>query len=75
MAALNFEHAWGDGVAVMRYFNEVAKDGQKNAFVGQGSKPADIDPTKYVRRLGEWCTLGWHIARRDECQRLSQTGH
>ena len=22
-AAVNFEHAWGDGVAVLRYFNEV----------------------------------------------------
>lgn len=25
-AAVNFEHAWGDGVAVMRFFNEVFKD-------------------------------------------------
>ena len=23
MAAVNFEHAWGDGVAVLRYVNEV----------------------------------------------------
>ena len=22
-AAVNFEHAWGDGVAVLRFFNEV----------------------------------------------------
>lgn len=25
-AAVNFEHAWGDGVAVLRFFNEVFKD-------------------------------------------------
>jgi len=25
-SAVNFEHAWGDGVAVLRYFNEVYKD-------------------------------------------------
>ena len=24
-AAVNFEHAWGDGVAVLRFFNEVIK--------------------------------------------------
>lgn len=24
--AINFEHAWGDGVAILRYFNEVYKD-------------------------------------------------
>lgn len=22
-AAINFEHSWGDGVAVLRFFNEV----------------------------------------------------
>ena len=30
-AAVNFEHAWGDGVAVLRYFNEVYKDSKVNA--------------------------------------------
>ena len=25
-ASVNFEHAWGDGVAVLRYFNEVFQD-------------------------------------------------
>ena len=28
---MNFEHAWGDGVAVLRYFNEVYKDKKVNA--------------------------------------------
>ena len=59
MAALNFEHAWGDGVAVMRYFNEISKDGEKNSFITADSRPADIDPTQFVKKLGEllllWC--------------------
>lgn len=25
-AGLNFEHSWGDGVAVIRYFNEIHTD-------------------------------------------------
>lgn len=28
-AAVNFEHSWGDGVAVLRYFNEVNDDSKK----------------------------------------------
>lgn len=30
---INFEHSWGDGVAVLRYFNEVYKDISKTPFV------------------------------------------
>lgn len=30
---INFEHSWGDGVAVLRYFNEIYKDMQNNPFV------------------------------------------
>lgn len=25
-AAVNFEHSWGDGVAVLRYFDEIYKE-------------------------------------------------
>ena len=32
---MNFEHAWGDGVAVMRYIDEVIEDSQNNDFVTQ----------------------------------------
>ncbi|EDX08997.1 GD13716 [Drosophila simulans] len=31
--AINFEHSWGDGVAVLRYFNELYKDTLKQPFV------------------------------------------
>ncbi|CRL04579.1 CLUMA_CG017648, isoform A [Clunio marinus] len=30
---VNFEHSWGDGVAVLRYFNELHKDTINNPFV------------------------------------------
>lgn len=31
-AGLNFEHSWGDGVAVLRYFNEIYKETINNPF-------------------------------------------
>ena len=31
-AAINFEHAWGDGVAVMRFFNEIYEESSKENF-------------------------------------------
>ncbi|XP_068240408.1 carnitine O-palmitoyltransferase 2, mitochondrial isoform X6 [Palaemon carinicauda] len=49
--ALNFEHAWGDGVAVMSYFNEVVKDVKHKARIHPDSKPANIDASQYVRKL------------------------
>lgn len=53
-SALNFEHAWGDGVAVMSYFNEVAKEINEKPFIHPDSKPANIDASQHVRRLGKW---------------------
>ncbi|XP_076363624.1 carnitine palmitoyltransferase 2 isoform X2 [Tachypleus tridentatus] len=51
-AALNFEHAWGDGVAVLRFFNEVYKDSIENHHIHPNSTiPSDIDPSQFVRRL------------------------
>lgn len=32
-AGINFEHSWGDGVAVLRYFNEVYKETINSPFV------------------------------------------
>jgi carnitine O-palmitoyltransferase 2 len=52
-AAVNFEHSWGDGVAVMRFFNEVHGDSTKKARIhpGQATSGGKIDPCKHVRRL------------------------
>ncbi|KAI8497228.1 Carnitine O-palmitoyltransferase 2, mitochondrial [Branchiostoma belcheri] len=50
-AAVNFEHAWGDGVAVLRYFNEVFDDVSISPNVTPSCKPADIDASQHVRKL------------------------
>ena len=45
--AINFEHAWGDGVAILRYFNEVYKDGKVIPHTERGQPTmegvADLD--------------------------------
>lgn len=49
--AVNFEHGWGDGVAVMNYFSEIVKDLAKRPSVNSDSRPAPIDASQLVRRL------------------------
>lgn len=39
--AINFEHSWGDGVAVLRYFNETFKDTRNNPFVHPDTSPKE----------------------------------
>ncbi|GAB6029162.1 Carnitine O-palmitoyltransferase 2, mitochondrial [Chamberlinius hualienensis] len=41
-AALNFEHSWGDGVAVLRYVNEIFKDSNEKHYVHPGSSPPAV---------------------------------
>ncbi|XP_074661867.1 carnitine O-palmitoyltransferase 2, mitochondrial-like isoform X2 [Tubulanus polymorphus] len=50
-ASVNFEHSWGDGVAVLRFFNEVFKDTTSNPSVHPDSKPSSIDSSQSVRRI------------------------
>ncbi|XP_038147650.1 carnitine O-palmitoyltransferase 2, mitochondrial [Cyprinodon tularosa] len=50
-AAINFEHAWGDGVAVLRFQNEVFKDTTEKPLVHPGSAPAAVDSASAVRKL------------------------
>ncbi|KAF5274547.1 hypothetical protein FQA39_LY07159 [Lamprigera yunnana] len=38
-AGINFEHSWGDGVAVLRYFQDVYKDSEDNPQVHPNTKP------------------------------------
>uniref|UniRef100_A0AAY4DA64 Carnitine O-palmitoyltransferase 2, mitochondrial n=1 Tax=Denticeps clupeoides TaxID=299321 RepID=A0AAY4DA64_9TELE len=47
-AAINFEHSWGDGVAVLRFQNEVFKDSVEKPMVGPDCRPAAASA---VRRL------------------------
>ncbi|KAG8229768.1 hypothetical protein J437_LFUL005849 [Ladona fulva] len=37
-AAINFEHSWGDGVAVLRYFNDIYKDSTQKPHVHPETK-------------------------------------
>ncbi|XP_005097845.1 carnitine O-palmitoyltransferase 2, mitochondrial [Aplysia californica] len=39
-AAVHFEHAWGDGVAVLRYFREVYSDALQKSRVHPDTKPS-----------------------------------
>lgn len=50
-AAINFEHAWGDGVAVLRFQNEVFKDTTEKPIVHPGSTPAAVDSASAVQKL------------------------
>ncbi len=56
VAALNFEHSWGDGVAVLRLFNELFDDSTKNKFVTPETKP-DTHKSNIVKKLGKTETL------------------
>ena len=52
--ALNFEHSWGDGVAVMRYMNEVFADTTKNPRVSAATKPSPAaNSSTAVKKLGQ----------------------
>ncbi|XP_061042558.1 carnitine O-palmitoyltransferase 2, mitochondrial isoform X2 [Eubalaena glacialis] len=50
-AAVHFEHAWGDGVAVLRFFNEVFKDSTQAPAVTPRSQPANTDSSVAVQKL------------------------
>ncbi|XP_027023254.2 carnitine O-palmitoyltransferase 2, mitochondrial [Tachysurus fulvidraco] len=50
-AAINFEHSWGDGVAVLRFQNEVFKDTTETPLIGPGTQPPAVDSASAVRRL------------------------
>lgn len=43
--AITFEHSWGDGVAVLRLFNDIYKDSTRRRFVGPKSQLATLDPS------------------------------
>lgn len=49
--AVNFEHSWGDGVAMLRFQNEVFKDSTENPTVTPKDLPAAVDSSKVVTKL------------------------
>lgn len=50
-AAINFEHSWGDGVAVLRVQNEIFKDTTERPLVNPNSSSLALDSASSVRRL------------------------
>ena len=51
-SAINFEHSWGDGVAVLRFFNEIYKDSTEKPFLHPNSPlNKSIDVSKEVKKL------------------------
>ncbi|NWY29885.1 CPT2 palmitoyltransferase, partial [Pheucticus melanocephalus] len=50
-AGINFEHSWGDGVAVLRFQNEVFKDSTTTPAISPQSQPASVDSSRAVQKL------------------------
>lgn len=53
MTSVNFEHSWGDGVAVMRYCNDVCQDVKHNPYVTDPTPADTYKAGDFVRRIGE----------------------
>ncbi|XP_034482821.1 carnitine O-palmitoyltransferase 2, mitochondrial [Drosophila innubila] len=50
--SINFEHSWGDGVAVLRYLNEIYRDTTKQPYVSSSTPHTPADGDSYnVRSL------------------------
>ncbi|XP_020368798.2 carnitine O-palmitoyltransferase 2, mitochondrial [Rhincodon typus] len=50
-AAVNFEHSWGDGVAVLRLMNEIFKDTTERPAISATTLPAAVDSSQSVQKL------------------------
>lgn len=51
VAAINFEHSWGDGVAILRYFQDIFKDSTENPQIHPTTQH-NIDLINNVHKLG-----------------------
>lgn len=51
VAGINFEHAWGDGVAVLRYFQDIFKDTVDKPRVHPTTKTISCNAQQQVRKL------------------------
>ncbi|XP_047986179.1 carnitine O-palmitoyltransferase 2, mitochondrial [Leguminivora glycinivorella] len=55
VSGINFEHSWGDGVAVLRFFEDIYAETTKKPFVHPDTKPAssNISVTKLDFKLDD----------------------
>lgn len=51
VSAMNFEHSWGDGVAILRLMEEIKADSEKNHFVSPDTEPIP-EKCAHFRKLG-----------------------
>ncbi|KAJ8869554.1 hypothetical protein PR048_028545 [Dryococelus australis] len=49
-AGVNFEHSWGDGVAILRYIQDIHKDSTTTPWVHTGTRPSGC-PEHLVKRM------------------------
>ncbi|XP_045768548.1 carnitine O-palmitoyltransferase 2, mitochondrial [Maniola jurtina] len=49
VSGINFEHSWGDGVAVLRFFQDIYTETTTKPFIGPESTPSDKQVT--VKKL------------------------
>lgn len=62
---MNFEHSWGDGVAVLRFFQDIYKDAANHPHVHPGSEKSLMDTSAHVRKLGKFVCLVVNILTPD----------
>ncbi|XP_073994730.1 carnitine palmitoyltransferase 2 [Rhodnius prolixus] len=51
VSGLNFEHSWGDGVAVLRYFEDIYKDSTLKPHIHPDTKPSSQNAERLVTPL------------------------
>lgn len=51
VTAINFEHSWGDGVAVLRFFNEIYAETTTSPYIHPNSVPYSNDSENNVKRI------------------------
>lgn len=54
-ATINFEHSWGDGVAILRLMEESYRDVNKNSFVSP-HQPVDlsVEVPRYLKEISKF---------------------
>lgn len=61
VSGLNFEHSWGDGVAVLRYFEDIYKDSTLKPHIHPDTKPSSQNAERLVTPLSEYILLTMKI--------------
>lgn len=61
IAGLNFEHSWGDGVAVLRYFQDIHKDTHRNPRVNGLTHTVSLSSNDTPKKLSKNYRILGHI--------------